>query len=156
MPGVLDRRELTITRLFDAPRRLVFACWTEPERLAIWWGPTGFAAPVRRVDARAGGEIYIVMRAPDGQEFPMSGSFRDVVPPERLVFISRALGPGGEILLEGLTTVTFEDLAGKTRMTLHSEATALEPIAVGMLQGMEAGWTQSIEKLLVMVASSKN
>ncbi|MCX5512708.1 SRPBCC domain-containing protein [Kaistia algarum] len=154
MPNVLDRRELTITRLFDAPRRLVFACWTEPERLAIWWGPAGFSNPVCRVDARAGGEIDIVMQAPDGQEFPMSGSFREVVPPERLVFISRALGPNGEPLLEGLTTVTLEEVNGKTKMTLHTEATAIAPIAIGMLQGMEAGWTQSIEKLAGLVASS--
>ena len=146
------RRELTLTRRFDAPRRLVFACWTEADRLARWWGPAGFTNPICRIDPRPGGEIYILMRAPDGSEFPMTGTFREVVSPERLVFTSQAIAADGKPLLDGLTTVTFEERDGRTQMTLHAEATAIEPIAERMLAGMDAGWTQSLERLGALVA----
>src|SRR5436309_7085220 len=74
----LATRELTITRVFDAPRALVFKMWTEPAHMAQWWGPHGFTNPVCEMDVRAGGRLRIVMRAPDGVEYPMSGTFREI------------------------------------------------------------------------------
>src|SRR6266568_8117778 len=140
-------RELTITRILDAPRALVFKAWTEAEHLAQWWGPKGFTNPVCEIDLRPGGALRIVMRAPDGAEYPMKGIFREIVPPERLVFTNIAVDAAGNPIIEGLTTVTFAEKGGKTTMTLHTRGRAVVDYAVGYLNGMEAGWTGSIDKL---------
>src|SRR5579862_3731997 len=110
-------RVLVIERIFDAPRSLLFKAWTEPRRLAQWWGPKGFTNPVCEVDARPGGALRIVMRAPDGAEHPMTGVFREVIAPARLVFTNVAVDREGKPLLEGLTTVTFAEQGGKTKLT---------------------------------------
>ncbi len=141
------RRELTIVRRFNAPRARVWQAWTDPRHLSRWWGPERFTNPVCEVDLRIGGALKIVMRAPDGAEYPMRGIFQDIVTPERLVFTNIAVAQDDTPILEGLTTVTFAECDGGTEMTLHTRATALVPYAVMMLAGMEAGWTQSIERL---------
>jgi uncharacterized protein YndB with AHSA1/START domain len=141
-------REVIITRVFDAPRELVFQCWTEPEHLRQWWGPQGFTTPACDVDLRVGGAWKIVMRFPDGSnENTMQAVYREIFPPERLAFASVALDKDGKRLLEGLTTVTFADLGGKTELTLQTRVTGLVPYAARMLDGMEPGWTQSLERL---------
>ena len=140
-------RELVITRIFDAPRSLVFKAWTDPEHLAQWWGPKGFTAPVCEIDARVGGAIRIHMRSPDGAVYPMKGEIREIVAPERLVFTNIAVDEAGNHIIEGLTTVTFAEEGGKTRLNLHTRGTAVVEIAVAFLQGMEQGWSQSLEKL---------
>jgi uncharacterized protein YndB with AHSA1/START domain len=145
-------RELTIVRLFDAPRALVFAAWTDPKHLAQWWGPQGFTNPVCEVDARPGGAIRIVMRAPDGAEYPMTGTFREVVAPERLVFTNAPVDAEGNRLLDGLTTVTLEEEHGKTRLTVHTKAKVIVPYAAQFLSGMEIGWNQTIDRLAEFVA----
>jgi uncharacterized protein YndB with AHSA1/START domain len=150
-PEKLDERELTIIRMFDAPRELVFALWTEPRHLKKWWGPKDFTNPVCEVDFRPGGALKIVMRAPNGDEHPMKGTFGDIVWPERLAFTNIAVDMNGEPLVNGVTTVTFEDVGGKTRMTLHTSAVALVPLANRMLEGMNVGWTQSIDRLEALV-----
>ena len=147
----LVERRLKITRVFDAPRRVVFKAWVDPEQLAQWWGPRGFTNPLCEVDARPGGTIRIIMRAPDGASHEMSGVFREIVEPERLVFANRAIGSNGEPLLEGLTTVQFTEQAGKTTMTLDTSAVALLPEANGMLNGMNDGWNQSLERLTMVL-----
>jgi uncharacterized protein YndB with AHSA1/START domain len=124
----------------------VFPLWTDPQHLSKWWGPSGFTNPVCEVDARPGGELKITMRAPDGTEHPMKGIFREVVRPERLVFTNFPIDANGHVLANGLTTVTFEDIGGRTRLTLHTRAAALVPLANRMLEGMDAGWTQSIDR----------
>jgi uncharacterized protein YndB with AHSA1/START domain len=148
----LAERELTITRVFDAPRELVFKAWTDAKHLAQWWGPKGFTNPVCDMDARVGGLLRMHMRAPDGTVYPMKGEIRELVAPERLVFSNIAVDAAGRHLLEGLTTVTFADEGGKTKMTLHTKAVAVVEGAVAYLQGMEAGWTQSIDKLQAFLA----
>jgi uncharacterized protein YndB with AHSA1/START domain len=145
-------REVTITRVFDAPRSLVFRMWTDPKHLAQWWGPKDFSNPVCELDVRPGGRIWIVMRAPSGAEHPMSGTFHEIVEPERIVFMAVAEDKDGKRLLESLTTVTFEEQAGKTKLTVHASAVGLDPIAEQMLAGMEAGWTQSIDRLQALLA----
>jgi uncharacterized protein YndB with AHSA1/START domain len=142
-----ETRELTITRTFDAPRTLVWRAWTDPRHLAAWWGPEGFTNPVCELDLRPGGAIRIVMRGPDGADYPMRGVYREVVAPERLVFTNFAVDADDQPMMDGLTTVTFSERDGKTEMVLHTRATALVPLAIRMIAGMEPGWRQSIERL---------
>jgi uncharacterized protein YndB with AHSA1/START domain len=136
-----------IVRTFDAPRALVWQAWTDPKMMAQWFGPRGFTSTVPELDARAGGALRIVMHGPDGNDYPMKGVFIEVTPPERLVFSNIALDHDGNHLLEGETTVILAEHDGKTTMTLKSHAVGRVPIAPQMLAGMNAGWTQSIDKL---------
>lgn len=147
----LAEREITIERVFDAPRDIVFKAWTDPKQLAQWWGPKGFTNPVCEFDARVGGAIRIHMRAPDGSIYPMKGEVREIVPPERLAFTNIAVDAAGNAIIEGFTTVNFADEGGKTRMTLTTRGAAVTEIAVGYLQGMEMGWTMSMDKLQVLL-----
>ncbi len=78
-------RELVLTRLIDAPRENVFRAWTDPELLKQWFAPLPFTTPVAELDVRPGGANLIVMRAPDGSEFPNRGVYLEVIPNERLV-----------------------------------------------------------------------
>src|SRR5208282_360490 len=140
-------RELVITRIFDAPRELVFKAWTDPRHVAQWWGPKGFTNPVCEMDVRPGGALRIVMRAPDGADHAMKGVFREVVEPERLVFTNIAVDAQGNTLLKGLTIVTFVEHGGKTKLTLQTSAAGVAAEAAQMLAGMEQGWTQSLDRL---------
>ena len=148
-----DKRELRITRIFDAPRELVFKAWTDPKHLAQWWGPRYFTNPVCEVDARPGGRILIHMQGPDGAIYPMSGVFDELVEPERIVMTARAFeGSEDNVLLEDVTTVTFAEHDGKTLMTLHAVVTKATPEAAGALEGMEQGWNESLDKLAEYLA----
>lgn len=142
-----NSREITISRIFDAPRDLVFKVSTEAEHLAKWWGPEGFSAPSVESDPRPGGALNIVMRGPDGVDYKMTGVYKEVVPNERLVLESTALDLEGKPVLEALSTITFADRGGKTEVTVNARAVALVPGAAPMLGGMLAGWTQSLQCL---------
>jgi uncharacterized protein YndB with AHSA1/START domain len=122
--------------------------------MARWWGPRGFTNPVCEVDAKPGGALRIVMRAPDGAEYPMKGVFQEVVESERLVFTNIAVDHQGDHLLEGLTTVTFTDHDGKTKLTVQTGAVAMVAHAAQYLEGMESGWTQSLERLEELAANT--
>ena len=145
-------REITITRVFNAPRALVFKAWTDASELAQWWGPKGFTNPVCELDVRVGGAIRIHMRSPDGSVYPMKGEFREIVSPKRLVFTNIAVDAADKSIIEGLTTVTFIERGGKTTMTLQTRGRAVVDYAVGYLQGMEMGWSGSIDKLEILLA----
>ena len=147
-----NERTVTITRIFDAPRELVFKMWTEPKHMAQWWGPHHFTNPVCELDVRPGGKIRIDMRGPDGTVHPMVGTFNEVVPPEMLVFVAIAQDQQGKPLLESVTTVTFVAQGNRTKLTVHASAVGLVPFAPQMLAGMEVGWTQSLDKLANLVA----
>jgi uncharacterized protein YndB with AHSA1/START domain len=140
-------REVVLTRVFDAPSELVFRMWTEPMHLMRWWGPRHFTNPVCELDLRPGGSYRIVMRAPDGHEYPCQGVYKEISRPRRLVFTNNAVGPDGSTVLEGLTTVLFAEEGGKTTLTLRTRAKAVVDFARAYLSGMEIGWTQSLEKL---------
>jgi uncharacterized protein YndB with AHSA1/START domain len=140
-------QELITTRVFDVPREVVFRAWTDPERLKRWWGPKGFTNPVCEVDARPGGAIRIHMRAPDGVVYPMTGVFREIVEPEKLVFVSSALDGDGEPLFEILNAVTFAEEGRKTRLTLHARVSKVMAEAARHLAGMEEGWALSLDRL---------
>jgi uncharacterized protein YndB with AHSA1/START domain len=144
-------REVTITRVYDPPRALVFKMWTDPKHMAQWWGPMGFDNPRCELDVRVGGKIHIDMRAPDGTVYPMSGTFREVKEPERLVFVAIAEDRDGNPHLESLTTVTFEEHDGKTKLTVHANAVGFSSAAPQMLAGMDAGWNGSLDKLAELV-----
>jgi uncharacterized protein YndB with AHSA1/START domain len=145
-------REVTLTRLIDAPRALVWAAWTEPERMAQWWGPHQFTNPVCKIDARPGGQLLIHMKAPDGTVYPMTGTFTEVEKPSRLVFNAFAEALDGTKYLESVTEVTFEEQGTRTRLTVKANAKGFHPLAPQMLAGMDAGWSQSLEKLETLVA----
>ena len=141
-------KELTIIRIFNAPRERVFKAWIDPVQFAAWWGPKGFTNPVCKLDVRPGGAIYDDMTGPDGTVYPMGGTFREIVEPQRLVFTTTAIeSEPGVYMLENLNTVTFEELDGKTKLTLHVEVLKATPEAQYALDGMNTGWSQSIDKL---------
>jgi uncharacterized protein YndB with AHSA1/START domain len=152
--AITAERTVTITRVFDAPRELVFKLWTDPKHMAQWWGPRGFTNPVCELDVRVGGKIRIDMRAPDGTVYPMTGTFREIMPPRRLIFEAVAEDRDGNPLLRSLTMVTFADEGGKTKLIVHADAVGLSAVAPQMLAGMEAGWTQSLEKLAELARTS--
>lgn len=150
-----EGQDLVITRVFDAPRELVWKAWTEPEHVMQWWGPKGFTAPVARIDLRVGGEYLSCMRSPEGKEYWSTGVFREVVPLERLVMTDSFADPEGNVVpashygmtddipLEMLITVTFEEDDGKTKLTLrHAGLPAGET-----RDGAGAGWNESLDKL---------
>jgi uncharacterized protein YndB with AHSA1/START domain len=150
----LAARHIIIERIVDAPPALVFQCWTDPKHMADWWAPHGFTNPVCELDVRIDGAWRIVMRAPDGTEYPCHGIYQEIVPAERLVFTNIATDAAGKPVLDGKTTVTFSKTNGKTKMTVSTGAIALVDYAVAYLEGMEIGWTQSLERLDAEVAAA--
>ncbi len=146
-------KEVILTRTFKAPRELVFRAWTDPAQLAQWWGPSIFTNPVCEADPRVGGKWHIVMRSPDGTDYPCGGVYEEVLPPARLVFTNNALAPDGSMILRGHTTVTFAAHEGGTLLTLKTRAAALIPEMVNALKGMEQGWSQSLDKLVAHMES---
>jgi len=139
--------DLVITRVFDAPREQVFRAWTDTRHMAQWWGPKGFTNPVCELDVRVGGVIRIHMRAPNGVVYPMSGVFEEITEPERLVFVSSALDENGNSMFDVLNTVTFAEQRGKTTLTLQARVIKATAQAPQYLKGMEAGWSQSLDRL---------
>ncbi len=148
-------KDLVFTRIFDAPRDLVFKAWTEAEHLKRWWGPHGFTNPVCEVDPRPGGAIRIDMRGPDGTIYPMTALYREIVEPERLVFTSAALDEKGNPLFEVLNTVTFAEHAGKTKLTVHASVVKATAEAAPYLAGMDQGWSQSLDRLANFITGGK-
>ncbi len=146
------RQELVLTRIYGAPRILVFKAWTDAKHVARWWSPRGFTNPVCELDVRPGGLIRIDMRGPNGTIYPMKGVFHEIVEPERLVFTGTAMeDEHGKPQLEILNTVTFEDFNGITKLTLHARLVTkdlqLTPQVLAALSGMEQGWSESLYRL---------
>jgi uncharacterized protein YndB with AHSA1/START domain len=149
------QRELTMRRVIDAPREVVFEAWTDPKHMAQWWGPNGFTNPICEMDVRPGGAIRIVMRAPDGVDCPMTGVFREIVAPGRLVFTGAAEDNQGNPLLEWVSTVIFDERGGKTNLTVQESAAAMTAVGAKMLEGMEPGLTQTLDRLVAHVAGAR-
>ena len=144
-------RTLVTTRIFDAPRALVYRAWTDPVQLAKWFPPEGFTSPRCEIDARPGGVFRVDMQAPagppfNGQVYPGPGVFREVVPNERLVF---TMTPeiDGRTLPTVVTTVRFEERAGKTTLTVEQTLPTVADYEVMAKQGMREGIDQSLDKL---------
>ncbi len=149
-----------ITRVFDAPRALVWKVWTEADHLARWWGPKGFERLSCKIDLRPGGVFHYGMRAPDGTNIWGKFIFREIVAPERLVFIVSFADEKANVVrhpwspnwpLEILSIVTFEDEGGKTKIAVRwapHKASALErkTFAEGR-DSMQQGWTGTFDQL---------
>jgi len=142
-----DVAEVTLSRFIATPRARVWRAWTEAEQLVKWWGPNGFTTPVCTIDVQPGGALHIVMRGPDGAEYAMRGTYGDVVPLSHLGYTFQAFDADGRVALDGHTMVTFTDDQGGTQLVIHSRATALVAHARRMLDGMEPGWMQTIDRL---------
>jgi len=136
--------EMILTRVFDAPRELMWKLWTEPEHIRKWWGPKGFTLPGCEMDFRPGGTYRFVMRGPDGQDNPFHGAYREIVRPERIVFTAILEDlPGQELV----TTVTFAEEGGKTKLTVRQTT---PPGEAG--RGQNQGWSETLARLADLVA----
>lgn len=147
-------RRLSIVRTFDAPRALVWKMWTDPAHVAAWWGPEHFTTPVVRMDVRPEGAIHMVMRGPDGADFPFDGRFIAVEEPDRLVMRTWVRREDGSTWFEVEQSFRFEEIDGRTRLQLDAVVIEAGEDALGPLSGMEAGWTGSLDKLERHVAAS--
>jgi uncharacterized protein YndB with AHSA1/START domain len=108
--------EIVITRVFDAPRELVYEAYTKPEHVVHWWGPRGFTNTIHEMDVRPGGVWRLTMHGPDGVDYPNRIDFTEVVPNERLVYLHRDdVEEGGSSFH---VTTTFADEGGQTRLTM--------------------------------------
>jgi len=156
---------LIIERIFDAPRELVWKAWSEPERMMRWQGPKGFTAPVCKLDFRVGGKYLFAMQSPDfneGKSIWSTGVYREIVPFERIVCTDSFADEDGNVVpashygmtrdfpLEMITTVTFEEIDGKTKMTLHHQGLPLGE----MKDGANVGWNESFDKLAEYLATA--
>jgi uncharacterized protein YndB with AHSA1/START domain len=142
-------RELLITRIFDAPRALVFKAWIEPDRAARWWGPQGFVTVYCNMDVRPGGAFRVCMRSPEGTEHWKQGVYREVVEPERLVFTFAWEDAEGKPGHETVVTVTFSEHGTKTKLTLHQGVFE----TVMARDAHQSGWTSTLECLADYLAN---
>lgn len=148
-----EEREILLTRVFDAPRELVWEAWTNPARVANWWGPNGFTTTIEKMDVRPGGVWKHVMHGPDGTDYPNSSLFKEVVKPERIVFAhggGRKGGPGASFV----ATWTFEaPAANQTRVTIHMVfPTAEERELVVREYGAMEGGKQTLNRYAAYLA----
>ncbi|MFI5211881.1 MAG: SRPBCC domain-containing protein [Ignavibacteria bacterium] len=151
-----SKRELVIERIFEAPPEMVWRAWTDPENMKKWWGPKDFTCPSCRIDFKVGGKCLFCMLSNEGKEYWSTGTYNEIIPLKKIVCTdsfsdkdgnvipASELGmPGKDWPLEMYVTVTFEDLGGKTKMTLkHVGIPGAE-----MSDMTGAGWNQSFDKL---------
>jgi uncharacterized protein YndB with AHSA1/START domain len=151
--GADESRELVLTRLIDAPRERVFEAWTKPELLKQWFAPLPFTTPVVEIDLRPGGSSYIVMRAPDGNEYPNRGVYLEIVKNEKLVFTdayTKAWQPSQKPFMTG--ELTFEDEGGKTRYKAVVRHWTVEDRKTHEQMGFHQGWNQCTDQLEALLA----
>jgi len=158
------RTGLMITRVFDAPRELVWKAWTMPEYVMRWWGPEGFTSPLCTIDLSVGGRYLYCMRSPDRHDFWSTGVFREIDPPKRLVVTDSFADEEGNVVpashygmnwnwpVEVQVTATFEEYRGGTRFSLQYERTPPKE----MINPMMVGWNQSLDKLAAVLEEEKS
>jgi len=143
------KRELVLERIFDAPREKVYRAWTEPKLLKQWFAPKPWTTPGAALDVRPGGSSMIVMRDPDGKDYPNPGIYLDVVENEKLVFtdaFTAAWEPSEKPFMTAI--ITFDDLGdGKTRYTAHVRHWTVEDRDEHEKMGFNAGWGQCADQL---------
>jgi uncharacterized protein YndB with AHSA1/START domain len=143
-------REFVITRIFDAPARLLFEAYSDPAQLTQWFGPKGWPLTLCEVDFRVGGRYRFGMTGPGGvQGQPFGGTYREIVPNRKIVYDSAFESPDAETMI---VTVTFEERAGKTTLTIHTlfGSVAMKQQHLGM--GYEAGFGSALDQLGDLVA----
>jgi uncharacterized protein YndB with AHSA1/START domain len=150
-----EKREMVMTRIFDAPRELVYKTYIDPTLLPQWWGITG-TTTVDKMDVRPGGQWRYVQHDDSGNQYAFSGVYQEVVPPERLAYTFEFEAMPGHVLVE---TITFEEHDGKTKLTSTSVFETIEDLE-GMLQsGAEQGaivtWDRLAELLNALNARAK-
>jgi uncharacterized protein YndB with AHSA1/START domain len=147
-----DPRSIVGTRVFDAPRDLVFSAWTDAKHLAQWWGPNGFTTTTSAFDFRPGGVWRFVMHGPDGRDYQNRITFEEIVRPERIVYRH---GGGDDVEpVQFRQTVIFEDLGGKTRLVWRSDfPSAAERDRVIKDFGADKGLAQTMARLAEFVAA---
>jgi uncharacterized protein YndB with AHSA1/START domain len=159
--------EFVITRRFDAPRDLVFAAFTEPERMKQWWGPKGFTVIASKMDLRPGGTYHYGMRAPDGTAMWGKLVYREIVRPERLVLVNSFSDEAGGLTrhpmsptwpLEMLSTFLFVEADGGTALTIKWSPLNARPeeraTFAGAHDGMRQGWTGTLDQLAEYLAKA--
>lgn len=139
---------LRVERALAAPRPLVFRMHVEPDQLARWWGPKGFSAPSIELDVRVGGGYRIEMQPPDGDHFFLSGEFRQVEPPARLVYTFRWEDPDPDDR-ETIVAFSLQDLGDATELIVEQGRFATE----GRRALHEQGWTESLDRLDELVTN---
>jgi len=147
-----DGRDLILTRIIDAPREKAFRAWTEPSLLKQWFAPAPFTTPTVETDVRPGGTSLIVMKGPDGKEFPNRGVYLEVVKNERLVFtdaFTKAWDPSDKPFMT--VVLTFEDLGGKTQYTARVRHWSVADRETHEKMGFHQGWPMCAEQLAALV-----
>ena len=141
---------LEITRIFDAPRELVWKAWTDPHIVMQWWGPTGFTSPACKIDFRVGGHYLFCMRTPDGQDYWSGGEYREILAPERIVSVLFYADQNGKVDtpdnndVEVRDVVTFDDMGnGQTKLIFKRSYWD---------EGEDVGSNQIFDKLAALVA----
>lgn len=152
MAATIRGLPLVISRMFDAPRELVFDACTDPKHLVHWFGqPKGATMPVCKVDLRVGGVLHYCVLSPEGQTIWGKGIYREIDRPTRLVLVSYFSDPNGGIVdIDGLPhesviTLTFEDLEGKTKLTVQHDG--LEAASAANQSFYKLGWNESLDRL---------
>ena len=144
-------REITMTRVFDAPREMVFDAFYKPELLKRWFGPRGWSLAVCEVDQRVGGGFRFILRGPDGKEMGMRGAYREIVRPSRSVHMESFDDYPGE----SQVTAEFVEREGKTTLTVTVLYPSKEVRDVVLRSGMEHGAAESYDRLAELLASEK-
>lgn len=148
------KQEIFMTRMFDAPRELVFKAYTDPTLIARWWGLRQNTTLIDEMEARPGGKWRFVERDPDGQEFAFHGVYHDVVAAERIVQTFEFEGMPGHVVME---TSTFEDVGGQTKVIAQSIFQSVADrdgmVASGMEYGAEEGY-QRLDELLATLETA--
>jgi uncharacterized protein YndB with AHSA1/START domain len=148
-PSPIAKRELVLTRIINAPREKVYEAWTNPELMKQWFAPKPWTTSEARVDVRPGGSSLVVMRSPEGQEFPNPGIYLEVVPNERLVFTDafvKAWEPSEKPFMVGI--LTFEDAGGgKTKYTARVRHWTEADREAHEKMGFHQGWGQCTDQL---------
>jgi len=153
------KKEVNMTREYDAPAALIYKVWTDPELVKQWWGPNDVTIPECEIDLKVGGRIYIVMEAGEamgpykGTRWPMEGTFTTVEENKRLAYDANAWTDGQQeaTTIETTTDISFVESAGKTTVTIHAAIHKAGPSAQMAVQGMEHGWNQQMDKLAVFL-----
>jgi uncharacterized protein YndB with AHSA1/START domain len=145
----IEERTLVLSRVFDAPRALVFKVWTQPEHLARWWGPEGYTLISYKADVRPGGSYRFGTRSPENTEHWAHGTYREVTRSERLVFTFAWEHPDGSPKNETTVTLTFAEQDGKTKLTLKQAL--FESVTARDLH--RGGWSSSLDLLEAYLAT---
>ena len=143
----MNEKIVALTRVFEAPRERVFACWTRAEHLQHWFGPKGFLIHSCETDPRPGGVFKLCMRAADGKDYWVRGEYREVAAPGHLVISCALDDEKGVERLHEVIDVTFTESRGRTTVAINAVARGPSDEAAAMLKGMDKGWAQTVDRL---------